>query len=134
MTTRFAPSPTGHLHLGHAFAAAVAQRRAREHGGRFLLRFEDIDHTRVRELDENPAIITDLVRVVGRPGHNPLDMLAIALTGKTKAAPTRSSTTLSRMLGIGRINAAALDARLAPLYEYSKSEGGRYLGRAVGDV
>lgn len=49
MTTRFAPSPTGHLHLGHAFAAAVAQRRAREHGGRFLLRFEDIDHTRVRE-------------------------------------------------------------------------------------
>lgn len=60
-------------------------------------------------------------------------MLAIALTGKTKAAPSRSSTTLSRMLSISKINAAALDARLAPLYEYSKSEGGRYLGRAVGD-
>lgn len=49
MTTRFAPSPTGYLHLGHAFAAAVAQRRARDQGGRFLLRYEDIDHTRVRE-------------------------------------------------------------------------------------
>ena len=45
MTTRFAPSPTGYLHLGHAYAAAVAHARA----DRFLLRFEDIDHTRVRE-------------------------------------------------------------------------------------
>lgn len=47
--TRFAPSPTGHLHLGHAYAAKVAHDLARQAGGRFLLRFEDIDHTRVRE-------------------------------------------------------------------------------------
>ena len=47
-TTRFAPSPTGRLHLGHAYAAKVAHDLARENGGRFLLRFEDIDHTRVR--------------------------------------------------------------------------------------
>ncbi len=47
--TRFAPSPTGHLHLGHAYAAKVAHDFARGAGGRFLLRFEDIDHTRVRE-------------------------------------------------------------------------------------
>jgi glutamyl-Q tRNA(Asp) synthetase len=47
--TRFAPSPTGHLHLGHAYAARVAHDLARRAGGRFLLRFEDIDHTRVRE-------------------------------------------------------------------------------------
>ena len=47
-TTRFAPSPTGQLHLGHAYAAKVAHDLARENGGRFLLRFEDIDHTRVR--------------------------------------------------------------------------------------
>lgn len=46
--TRFAPSPTGLLHLGHAFAAKVARDLARNKGGRFLLRFEDIDHTRVR--------------------------------------------------------------------------------------
>ena len=48
MTTRFAPSPTGLLHAGHAFAALRARDLARESGGRFLLRFEDIDHTRVR--------------------------------------------------------------------------------------
>lgn len=47
-TTRFAPSPTGRLHLGHAYAAKVARDLARAEGGRFLLRFEDIDHTRVR--------------------------------------------------------------------------------------
>jgi glutamyl-Q tRNA(Asp) synthetase len=46
--TRFAPSPTGRLHLGHALAARVAHALARGGGGRFLLRFEDIDHTRVR--------------------------------------------------------------------------------------
>jgi glutamyl-Q tRNA(Asp) synthetase len=46
--TRFAPSPTGRLHLGHAHAARVAHDLARARGGRFLLRFEDIDHTRVR--------------------------------------------------------------------------------------
>jgi glutamyl-Q tRNA(Asp) synthetase len=43
LTTRFAPSPTGYLHLGHAHAALIAWRRAREAGGRFLLRLEDID-------------------------------------------------------------------------------------------
>jgi len=46
--TRFAPSPTGKLHLGHAYAAKVAHNLAREQRGRFLVRFEDIDHTRVR--------------------------------------------------------------------------------------
>jgi glutamyl-Q tRNA(Asp) synthetase len=49
MTTRFAPSPTGLLHLGHAYAALVARDLARATNGTFLLRFEDIDHTRVRE-------------------------------------------------------------------------------------
>lgn len=47
--TRFAPSPTGRLHLGHVMAAWTAHRLAREHGGIFLLRHEDIDGTRVRE-------------------------------------------------------------------------------------
>jgi len=46
--TRFAPSPTGFLHLGHAYAAKVAYEKAKQNGGTFLLRFEDIDHTRVR--------------------------------------------------------------------------------------
>lgn len=46
--TRFAPSPTGRLHLGHAYSAALGHRRARETGGRFLLRIEDLDPTRTR--------------------------------------------------------------------------------------
>ncbi len=48
ITTRFAPSPTGYLHLGHAHAALFAWRRARAAGGRFLLRLEDIDPARCR--------------------------------------------------------------------------------------
>lgn len=48
MITRFAPSPTGWLHLGHAFAAITAHDRARAIGGRFLLRIEDTDRARCR--------------------------------------------------------------------------------------
>lgn len=48
MITRFAPSPTGWLHLGHAYAALFAAEEARKSGGRFLLRLEDIDITRSR--------------------------------------------------------------------------------------
>src|SRR5260221_8747863 len=48
IVTRFAPSPTGLLHLGHAYSALLAWRRARGAGGRFLLRLEDIDATRCR--------------------------------------------------------------------------------------
>lgn len=54
LVTRFAPSPTGHLHLGHAAAALWAWSAARAGGGRFLLRIEDIDRQRCRasfELD-----------------------------------------------------------------------------------
>ena len=47
--SRFAPSPTGRLHLGHAFSAVRAHDLAREKGGLFLLRIEDIDGTRSRE-------------------------------------------------------------------------------------
>jgi len=46
--TRFAPSPNGPLHLGHAFAAVVAHDLARARGGEFLLRIEDIDGARSR--------------------------------------------------------------------------------------
>lgn len=48
MITRFAPSPSGPLHLGHALAALVAWECARAAGGTFLLRIDDIDHTRCR--------------------------------------------------------------------------------------
>ncbi len=48
MITRFAPSPNGHLHLGHAYAAVVAHDVAHAGGGRCLLRIEDIDGARSR--------------------------------------------------------------------------------------
>lgn len=47
--TRFAPSPNGSLHLGHAYAAIVAHDLARAGGGEFLLRIEDIDGARSRD-------------------------------------------------------------------------------------
>ena len=59
LTTRFAPSPTGRLHKGHAFSALTAWRAAREAGGRFLLRIEDIDPTRCRP-EYEAAILEDL--------------------------------------------------------------------------
>ncbi len=57
--TRFAPSPTGLLHLGHAHAALFAWSRARAAGGRFLLRLEDIDPARCRPAFAE-AILEDL--------------------------------------------------------------------------
>jgi glutamyl-Q tRNA(Asp) synthetase len=57
--TRFAPSPTGYLHLGHAFAALYAADLAARSGGRFLVRIEDTDRTRARPEFER-AIDEDL--------------------------------------------------------------------------
>jgi glutamyl-Q tRNA(Asp) synthetase len=57
--TRFAPSPTGYLHLGHAHSALFGFRAAQAGKGRFLLRIEDIDATRCRP-DFESAIYEDL--------------------------------------------------------------------------
>ncbi|QQG35816.1 MAG: tRNA glutamyl-Q(34) synthetase GluQRS [Micavibrio aeruginosavorus] len=59
VVTRFAPSPTGWLHLGHAYSAVFAHNKAKEAGGRFLLRIEDIDPTRCTAPFEN-GIYEDL--------------------------------------------------------------------------
>jgi len=56
---RFAPSPNGRLHLGHAYSALLNADFARLHQGRFLLRIEDIDITRCRPEFET-AIYDDL--------------------------------------------------------------------------
>lgn len=58
-TTRFAPSPTGRLHLGHAYSAMLAHDHARARGGTFLLRIEDIDPGRSRP-EHVAGIIEDL--------------------------------------------------------------------------
>ena len=57
--TRFAPSPTGRLHRGHAFSALTAWGAAHEAGGRFILRIEDIDPTRCKP-EFDAAILEDL--------------------------------------------------------------------------
>jgi glutamyl-Q tRNA(Asp) synthetase len=59
IVTRFAPSPTGYLHLGHACSALIAERAARRSRGRFLLRIEDIDTARSRP-EFDAAILEDL--------------------------------------------------------------------------
>jgi glutamyl-Q tRNA(Asp) synthetase len=59
VVTRFAPSPTGLLHLGHAWSALQAHDAARAAGGRFLVRIEDIDGDRSRP-EYVQAILTDL--------------------------------------------------------------------------
>jgi len=59
IVTRFAPSPTGSLHKGHAYSALLAHAFARERGGRFLLRIEDIDPTRCTDANTR-GIFEDL--------------------------------------------------------------------------
>jgi glutamyl-Q tRNA(Asp) synthetase len=59
IVSRFAPSPTGRLHLGHAYSAALGHRLARDSGGKFLLRIEDLDQTRSRP-EFVDAIMEDL--------------------------------------------------------------------------
>ena len=59
IVTRFAPSPTGFLHLGHAYAALFAWQAAQQAGGKFVLRIEDIDLARSRREFEQ-AIFEDL--------------------------------------------------------------------------
>ena len=48
IVARFAPSPSGRLHLGHAYSAAIGHARARQADGKFRLRIEDLDQTRCR--------------------------------------------------------------------------------------
>ena len=59
--TRFAPSPTGPLHLGHAYSAILAHDMARAAGGRFLLRMEDTDLERSKP-EWKDAILNDLLQ------------------------------------------------------------------------
>jgi glutamyl-Q tRNA(Asp) synthetase len=56
---RFAPTPNGALHLGHAYSALLNQRLAEETGGRLLLRIEDLDRTRCKASVED-ALRSDL--------------------------------------------------------------------------
>ena len=71
MLTRFAPSPTGELHLGHAYSAVLAHGAARAANGRFRLRIDDIDGSRSRE-DYVAASLADLVWLGLDPDGDPV--------------------------------------------------------------
>jgi glutamyl-Q tRNA(Asp) synthetase len=70
IVTRFAPSPTGRLHLGHAFSAVLGHGRARTGGGKFLLRIDDLDPARSRP-EFVDGIYQDL-RWLGLNGDEPV--------------------------------------------------------------
>ena len=81
--TRFAPSPTGPLHLGHAYSAITAHDFARVQGGEFLLRIEDIDQSRARPIWE--AQILDDLHWLGLTWHGPVLRQSERLTTYSKA-------------------------------------------------
>lgn len=81
--TRFAPSPTGPLHLGHAYSAIVAHDLAQATGGRFLLRIEDIDRSRCRP--EWEAAIYDDLTWLGLHWHTPVWRQSARLPAYTSA-------------------------------------------------
>ncbi len=84
LRTRFAPSPTGHLHVGNAYSALICQQWAQKHGAELLLRIEDIDHTRCRS-DFVSGMLEDLhwlgIRWQGEPvfQHERLDVYESAI-------------------------------------------------------
>lgn len=92
-TSRFAPSPTGLIHLGHAFSAALGHAAARASGGRFLLRIEDLDRGRCRP-EFVDAILADL------------DWLGLAHDGEPLVQSRRTASyaaALERLKALGLI-------------------------------
>ncbi|MBU2360796.1 MAG: tRNA glutamyl-Q(34) synthetase GluQRS [Alphaproteobacteria bacterium] len=86
MITRFAPSPTGPLHLGHAYSAMLAHNMARDVGGSFLLRIEDIDQSRARPAWE--AQIYDDLTWLGLTWPTPVMRQSDRLAAYTTALDT----------------------------------------------
>lgn len=84
--TRFAPSPTGPLHLGHAYSAILAHNMAVRHGGRFLLRIEDID--RERSKSEWESQIYDDLAWLGLTWETPVLRQSDRLTNYRAALTT----------------------------------------------
>src|ERR1700677_4525024 len=86
---RFAPSPNGYLHLGHAYSALLNFDLAGRAGGRFLLRIEDIDTTRCKPEFES-AIYEDLAWL-GITWENPVRRQSEHLAGYREALESLSA-------------------------------------------
>jgi glutamyl-Q tRNA(Asp) synthetase len=119
---RFAPSPNGELHLGHALSALVGFSMARRLGGRFLLRIEDIDTARVRE-DFVTRIFEDL-RWLGIAWDQPVRRQSNHLSDYQAAADRLQSlgvlypcfATRAEILAAAAQRDAGLDPDGAPIY------------------
>ncbi|MXU65891.1 tRNA glutamyl-Q(34) synthetase GluQRS [Oceanomicrobium pacificus] len=98
---RFAPSPTGPLHLGHAYSACLAHDAARAAGGRFLLRLEDIDRSRSRP--EWAGLIETDLRWLGLSWNGPV-------LRQSDRLPAYQSA-LARLAGMGLIYACTCSRR-----------------------
>ncbi len=86
VVTRFAPSPTGLLHTGHAYSALFAYESARQSGGRFILRIEDLDFTRCRP--EFEATIEEDLTWLGVTWERPVRRQSVHLSDFAAAANT----------------------------------------------
>ncbi len=142
--SRFAPSPTGRLHLGHAWSALLAHDAARAENGRFLLRIEDIDVARCRP-EFADAIYEDLHwlgltwdgdvmiqserTAIYQEALAQLDGLGIlyrCTCTRTKVGEGRypgTCRTLHRSEGAWRINMAKATAMAGPLHWHDRDQG-----------
>jgi glutamyl/glutaminyl-tRNA synthetase len=103
--TRFAPSPTGHLHLGHAVNAIYVWGLARALGGRVLLRMEDHDRSRARREYEH-SILDDLEWLELEPDLGPIaSFRAGPVTYRQSDAPARYDAALARLRARGLVYA-----------------------------
>ncbi len=143
--TRFAPSPTGYLHLGHAFSALTAFEAARERDGDFILRIEDIDHTRCRPEFEM-AIYEDLAwlgitwpQPVLRQGEHLADYRAALEKLKTLGVvyadrKTRKDQVEAALSAPQDNDAPAHGASAAPAWRLSLEAARQHLGQRYDDL
>ncbi|MHA6722078.1 glutamyl-Q tRNA(Asp) synthetase [Sphingomonas sp. RS2018] len=127
VVTRFAPSPTGRLHIGHAVSAIRAHDFARDRGGRFLLRIEDIDGARSRE--EHVAGIVEDLAWLGLDWDGPVVRQSVRLALYDAA--------LDRLRGMGLLyrcvcTRADIAASLSAPHEAGAVYPGTCRGRDVG--
>ena len=106
--TRFAPSPTGPLHLGHAYSALIAHDSARAAGGEFLLRIDDIDQSRARDHWEDQ--LKDDLTWLGITWDGPFHKMSLEQWQKVIAVDLDSAFNVTRQVwegmrtrGFGRV-------------------------------
>ncbi len=128
LVTRFAPSPTGLLHLGHAFSAITAFDAAKASGGRFVVRIEDIDAGRARPEFE-AAIFEDLAWL-GLPWETPVRRQSEHMADYAEALSNLEARGLIYPCTCSRreINAEIKAATAAPHAQQAGAEGPLYPG------